>query len=599
MYLTKSDFKAAQQCATRLYYRKTGGPRPPDDGSGFLQLLADGGSMIEEIARRHHPGGRAIGFRGTPEDCARRTLEALRADEATLFEATLIAGGALARVDVLVKRGARIELHEVKSTSFDGAEHASLLAEGKPGVFRGRRAPHGVLADWRHYLEDVAFQCWVAGRALPGMEIEPFLVMPDTSRSTRIDGLWSWFRLERAEDGRTAVRFAGDAARLAEERFLATVSVAEEVRLLGDEVRDRALVYVGSLHPHPVRIDVPPSTHCRDCELHEVDADGETMLFAECWGELGRVRPRVFDLYRVPKPLADEMIGAGRIGLLDVDEARLVNAKGERGAVAERQLVQLRNTRLDRQWVSPELPAILDGFAHPLHFFDFETAAPVIPYHAGMRPYENVAFQWSCHTVAAPGEPAEHGEWINTEAAFPGRSFAASLRERIGDGGTVFMWTAYERTILRQVARQLEERGEEDGDLLGWLRRTADRLEDMNALALAHYFHPRMRGSTSLKVVAEAVWHSSPAVREAFAEYAAAGEDRGPYAALPPMRVAGEEVVVREGTAAIRAYQAMMYGAQREDPAARAALRDLLLRYCRLDTAAMVMVWMHWRGGRT
>lgn len=596
MYLTKSDFKVAQQCATRLYYRKTGGPQPPDDASGFLRLLADGGAMVEEIARRLHPEGSTIGFRGTPEDCARRTLEALEADEATLFEATLIAGGALARVDVLVKRGARIELHEVKSTSFDGAEHAALLAAGKPGVFRGKG---GVLARWRPNLEDVAFQCWVAGRALPGMEIEPFLVMPDKSRSTLIDGLWSWFHLEREEEGRTTVRFTGDAARLAEQPFLAVVPVAEEVRLLADEVRERALVYVGSLYPQPVRIEVPPSTHCRGCELHEVDADGEKVLFAECWGELGRVRPRVFDLYQLPKPLADEMIGAGRMGLLDVDEARLVNAKGERGPVAERQLVQLRNTRLDRQWVSPGLPAILDGFAHPLHFFDFETAAPVVPYHAGMRPYENVAFQWSCHTIHAPGRAAEHAEWINTGAAFPGRAFAASLRERIGEGGTVFMWTAYERTILRQVARQLEQRGEEDGELLSWLRRTANRLEDMNALTLAHYFHPRMRGSTSLKVVAEAVWHSSPAVRAAFPEYGAAEEDRGPYAALPSMQVAGEVVVVREGTAAIRAYQAMMYGPEREDAAARAALRRLLLRYCRLDTAAMVMVWMHWRGGRT
>ena len=26
-----------------------------------------------------------------------------------------------------------------------------------------------------------------------------------------------------------------------------------------------------------------------------------------------------------------------------------------------------------------------------------------LPYHAGMRPYGLVAFQWSCHTVAAPG----------------------------------------------------------------------------------------------------------------------------------------------------------------------------------------------------
>jgi hypothetical protein len=30
-----------------------------------------------------------------------------------------------------------------------------------------------------------------------------------------------------------------------------------------------------------------------------------------------------------------------------------------------------------------------------------------------------------------------------------------------------------------------------------------------------------------------------------------------------------------------------------KDPAARAAWRELLLRYCRLDTLAMVLIWEH------
>jgi hypothetical protein len=65
------------------------------------------------------------------------------------------------------------------------------------------------------------------------------------------------------------------------------------------------------------------------------------------------------------------------------------------------------------------------------------------------------------------------------------------------------------------------------------------------------------------------------------------------------VEIAGAPFEVREGTAAVRAYQAMMYGAESRDAAAREELRNLLLRYCKLDTAAMVMVWMHWRGGRT
>ena len=31
-----------------------------------------------------------------------------------------------------------------------------------------------------------------------------------------------------------------------------------------------------------------------------------------------------------------------------------------------------------------------------------------LPYHAGMRPYGHVVFQWSCHTVDAPGAEPRH-----------------------------------------------------------------------------------------------------------------------------------------------------------------------------------------------
>jgi len=52
--------------------------------------------------------------------------------------------------------------------------------------------------------------------------------------------------------------------------------------------------------------------------------------------------------------------------------------------------------------------------------------------------------------------------------------------------------------------------------------------------------------------------------------------------------------VVREGTGAMRAYQEMLYGLSRNDESRKEQWRRLLLQYCELDTAAMVMVWMHW-----
>ncbi len=602
MYLTKSDFVLARGCPTRLFYRKSG-LRPRAEGDEYVRLLAEGAFMVEEIARQLHPGGRLIGYRGTPEEAARRTAEALQAPEVTLYEATLVVDRLLARVDVLVKRGDEIELIEVKSGAFDGAEDRRLRDEGKPGIFRGKRAPHPVLSEARRYLEDVAFQAWVARQALPGMRVRPYLMLADRTRTTGIDRLWSWFRIEPSpQGGRSVVHFTGDADRLRGDHFLAKVDVSEEVALLHDEVADAAKVYVGSLFPELRKIPTPISLHCKECELHENAEDG-TRLFSECWGDLADVRPNLFELYHVGTlggrpPLANRLIGERRVGLFDVAESDLVDAKGQVGSRNRRQLVQLQNTKLNRQWVSPELPGILAGFEYPLRFIDFETSALAVPYHAGMRPYETVAFQWSCHTVEEPDAEPVHREWINAEDAFPNRAFAESLRDAVGEGGTVFMWATHERTTLRDIRRQLAERGEGDPALVAWMEALEGRLVDMNDLTLQHFFHPRMRGRTSLKAVTEAVWSAGDAVRRAFPEYESFGA-RSPYRALPAVEIAGAPMVVREGTGAIRAYQAMLYGAESRDPEARSRLRGLLLRYCKLDTAAMVMVWMHWRGGRT
>jgi hypothetical protein len=46
MYLTKSDFKIARTCPTKLYYKKLRYPSLMDDNP-YLEFLADGGYMVE------------------------------------------------------------------------------------------------------------------------------------------------------------------------------------------------------------------------------------------------------------------------------------------------------------------------------------------------------------------------------------------------------------------------------------------------------------------------------------------------------------------------------------------------------------------------
>ncbi len=41
-----------------------------------------------------------------------------------------------------------------------------------------------------------------------------------------------------------------------------------------------------------------------------------------------------------------------------------------------------------------------------------------LPFNKGMRPYEVVNFQWSCHTIKKAGEKPIHSEWISLNLHF-------------------------------------------------------------------------------------------------------------------------------------------------------------------------------------
>ena len=81
-FLTKSDFEHARSCETKLYYKKQGYPSILDEDA-YLELLAKGGYMIEEMARNVYPGGIAIHYSGGTDEAARTTQEALEAGHIT------------------------------------------------------------------------------------------------------------------------------------------------------------------------------------------------------------------------------------------------------------------------------------------------------------------------------------------------------------------------------------------------------------------------------------------------------------------------------------------------------------------------------------
>jgi hypothetical protein len=91
-YLTKSRFKLAIECPTKLYY--TGKPEyaNTNNENEFLAMLADGGFQVGELAKLMYPDGVEIKSKRVAEAVA-ETERLLQQDHITLFEPAIVHDG--------------------------------------------------------------------------------------------------------------------------------------------------------------------------------------------------------------------------------------------------------------------------------------------------------------------------------------------------------------------------------------------------------------------------------------------------------------------------------------------------------------------------
>ena len=639
-FLTKTDFKAAYDCRTKLYYRKLGYPTTLDDNE-YMKFLANSGFMIETVAKARYPQGVDLVDQRDPQIAFSRTRELLLANEgAVVFEAAALFGKFYARIDILQREGNTLHLIEVKSSSINDEDE-----EDNVSPFLKQNGD--VAAKWMSYLLDVTFQLHVLRLAFPGFEVKPWLCVINKGCKATVNETLAHFSAARDNDkpkSRPSVNYSGDHEQLKDTSLLTMRDVTNETGLLMARVMQRADQLASLIGPDGQVVRVQESVAdlyktCRKCEFRFGPGKEKTPHgFAECWVGMASTQPHILDMHRVgqigttkfPDPVP-ELIRRGKASLLDLKEDQL----GNEGSYTNRRHMQWSNSfgkgceHLPSSLQS-ELKSHETNPGRPLHFLDFEACDVVLPHHEGLRPYERIAFQWSCHSINLQGELSHH-EWLNTERDFPNFNFARTLRDCIGDTGTVYVWSPYEQTTLRKVMEQVDEwiaadQGEalrlsglsdvkQLNDLADWINRLlgpentkgkrdhSPRIRDLHKLALAHYFHPEMLGRTSIKAVLPAVWRHSAALwrHPWFAKYHQADESGhvlDPYKTLPELPLGEEkddDESVKEGTGAIRIYQELIFlqGLTEEFKSNR---KQLLLQYCELDTAAMVMIWAHWTG---
>ena len=626
IYLTKSDLKTARSCTTKLHYKKLGYPIV-DRVDSYTRILADGNFIISKIAHLLYPEGIYISANLNSDEsianAVQETISQLQKENVILFEPVLYHQHKLARADILVKQGDRIEIIEIRSKGFDSQAHEDLIKYRNLSLFRNKRTGN-VGGEWKYIIEDIAYQVGILQEMLAehlpdfAAQISPYLLVPDRAKTTAIDNLTSYFQIERLSTHRNSfskfngikVNFTGDINEIERDRFLTKVSIETEVAELIEPVIASAQKYIDYLIDQSPEIFAPISKSCKGCEYRASDRDPRDG-FKECWGDLADREHHVLDLYQMGRiggnetPLVNELIKQKKVSMFDVPLEELNDY-----TYSYRQLVQIEHTQKNKEWISEYLPKIVQQVEYPIHFIDFETSRMAIPYRAGMQPYEQVAFQWSCHTITEPEALPIQTEWLDLDNTFPNFQFAESLMECLGDRGTILTWATHENSVLRDIYYQMQAYDYQNPQLQTWLANTAklgskgkSNLVDMNALTLKHYFHPLMKGRTSLKCVLPAVWKTNPYLHEIpwFKEYYRAidGKVLSPYDVLSQLQIGDRVQVVNEGAGAMLAYQDLMYGENRnlgiDNQAARSQWKELLYQYCRLDTMAMVIIWTHWQ----
>jgi len=201
--------------------------------------------------------------------------------------------------------------------------------------------------------------------------------------------------------------------------------------------------------------------------------------------------------------------------------------------------------------LDPALGELLNGLGWPRYYLDFETISFAVPIWKDTRPYEQLPFQWSCHVESQPGL-LESGAYLDTTGVSPMRTFAESLIAQLGNEGPIFVYSAFEATRLRELAKRFP-------DLADAILGIVDRLVDLLPLTRQHYYHPAMKGSYSIKAVLPTV---APEL-----DYKQLND-------------------VRDGTEAQVAYLEMVGRTTTVEQ--QAQLQQALLEYCNLDTLEMV-----------
>ena len=614
-YLTKTLFKKGLECPLKL----TVNYKSSEEKNEFLSALADGGFQAEELSRLHYRPGYLIADRDYANSL-KNTNDLLKKPDSIIYEAAFLHENLFVRTDILVKTSNVIKVIEVKAKSFDSTMNNVFINNS------GRIRP-----EWRLYLFDLAFQKYVVQKSYPEYSIQSYLMLADKSKRASIDGLNQLFQITKNPNIRTGIDVKVESIEDIGDPIM-------EPRNLSGLINDIISKDIHKIHGLSFKSLVENFTelYTNQKEINWKDYNGH--VCRECWmeqfniGDEDKLRPNIYELwqFRNQKTLfKSNIFFLDQLQKSDFDEPLETHL-----SIKNRQLLQIEkrvneslNKPVDFYLDVDNLRDEMLEWKFPLHFIDFETCTSALPFTKGRHPYEQIAFQYSHHIIYSDGKIEHKSEYINAEPGkFPNYDFVRSLKKDLEfDNGSVFKYATHENSILNAIYDQLIDSDETDkNELMDFIQSVTNKKEnnkliwrgerdmiDMCDLVKKYFYDSYMKGSNSIKVVLPAVIKICEFVNKKYSKKI--GEinttslnfsndhvwiqdgNLDPYSSLPIpdfskiTKPVGDINKLNNGGDALTAYAKIQYLEMSSQE--RKIIKESLLKYCELDTLAMVMIY--------
>ena len=262
-------------------------------------------------------------------------------------------------------------------------------------------------------------------------------------------------------------------------------------------------------------------------------------------------QPNVFQIAGMQLKKKMRFFREGRVSFEDLAEDRSINGN---------HMLQIQHEVNDLPPLinRDSVAAFMRQLSYPIYFLDFESFQPAIPLYENSHPFEQIVFQYSLHYIEQEGGRLHHKEYLAEPGEDPRRGLAEQLCRDIPKDVCVTAYNmSFEKGRIKGLAQLYP-------DLADHLMNIHDHIFDlMIPFRNKDYYCKAMQGSYSIKYVLPALFPDDPALD---------------YHNLEGIHHGGE---------ASAAFSNMPY----MPPDLLEKTRHNLLKYCELDTYAMVKVW--------